>query len=51
MKKIRKVRDFYTLDPELYKRFLEYIESNNLDKSKLLETLVKEYMDKINGQL
>jgi hypothetical protein len=49
MEKIRKVRDFYTLDPELYKKFLEHIEAKNLDKSKLLETLVKEYMEKLDN--
>lgn len=49
MKKIiRRVRDFYTLDPELYNKFLKHIEDNNLDKSKLLETLVKEYMEKLS---
>jgi len=44
MKKVRKVRDFYTLDPELYKKFIEHIDINNLDKSKLLETFIREYM-------
>lgn len=51
MKKVRKVRDFYTLDPELYKIFLNHIEIKNLDKSKLLESLVREYMDKNNIKL
>ena len=51
MKKERKVRDFYTLNPELYKRFSDHIENNNLNKSKLLETLIKEYMEKIMDKL
>jgi hypothetical protein len=48
MKKIRRVRDFYTLDPELYNKFLKHIENKNLDKSKLIETLIKEYMEKLS---
>ena len=46
MKKLRKVRDFYTLNPELYKTFLDIIEKNNLDKSKLIESFIKEYIEK-----
>ena len=48
MKKARKVRDFYTLDPNLYNKFIEHIDNKKLDKSKLLESLVNEYMEKIN---
>lgn len=47
MKKVRKVRDFYTLDPELYNTFLIHIDEANLDKSKLIESLIKQYMEKI----
>lgn len=49
MKKVKKVRDFYTLTPNLYENFLKYIEERNLNKSKLIETLIKEYMEKINN--
>lgn len=45
MKKERKVRDYYTLNKELYEKFLEHIENNNLNKSKLVEKLIKEYLD------
>jgi metal-responsive CopG/Arc/MetJ family transcriptional regulator len=44
MKKERKSRDFYTLNKELYDEFLKYIEENNLNKSKLIETLIDEYL-------
>lgn len=51
MEKIRKIRDFYTLDPELYKKFLEHISNKNLNKSKLIESLVREYMRKIDEKV
>jgi hypothetical protein len=47
MKKRRKKRDYYTLDGELLDNFLEHIEENNLNKSKLIETLIQEYMNRI----
>jgi hypothetical protein len=47
MKKERKSRDFYTLNKELLDRFLKHIEDNNLNKSKLIETLIEEYMRKV----
>jgi hypothetical protein len=48
MTKVRRVKDFYTLNPELYKEFLKHIEENNLNKSKLIETLIEEYMKKVS---
>ncbi len=48
MKKERRSRDFYTLDKELYNEFLKHIEDNNLNKSKLIETLIEEYMKKVS---
>jgi metal-responsive CopG/Arc/MetJ family transcriptional regulator len=48
MKKERKSRDFYTLNKELYDEFLKHIEENNLNKSKLIETLIEEYMKTFN---
>lgn len=42
--KIRRVKDFYTLNPYLYKEFLKHIEDKNLNKSKLIETLIENYM-------
>jgi hypothetical protein len=47
MRKERKVRDYYTLNKELYEKFLKHIEDNNLNKSKLIETLIVEYMNKV----
>ena len=44
MKKRRKKRDYYTLDGELLDNFLEHIEKNNLNKSKLIQSLIEEYM-------
>jgi hypothetical protein len=48
MKKERKSRDFYTLDKDLYDMFLKHIEDNNLNKSKLIETLIENYMKNLN---
>jgi len=44
MKKVRKTRDYYTLNKQLYERFVKHIDENNLNKSKLIETLIDEYM-------
>lgn len=44
MKKVRKTRDYYTLNQELYELFLEHINRNNLNKSKLIEALIENYM-------
>jgi hypothetical protein len=45
MKKNRKVKVFFTMDPELHKEFEEFIEKKLLDKSKLIEFLIGEYLD------
>jgi metal-responsive CopG/Arc/MetJ family transcriptional regulator len=45
MKKNRKVKVFFTMDPELHKEFEEFIEKNLLDKSKLIEFIIGEYLD------
>jgi hypothetical protein len=47
MKKERKSRDFYTLNKELLDEFLKHIEEKNLNKSKLIENLISEYMNKL----
>ena len=49
MKKERKVRDYYTLNRELYNIFLKHVDDCNLNKSKLIETLIEEYMKKIES--
>ena len=46
MEKKRKVKAFFTIDPDLYKEFEKHIEDNLLDKSKLIESLIKKYLDK-----
>ena len=46
MEKKRKVKAFFTIDPDLYKDFEKHIEEKLLDKSKLIEHLVKQYLDK-----
>ena len=46
MKK-RRDKEYFTLSPEVRKEFLKHIEENNLNKSKLIETLIGEYMKKV----
>jgi hypothetical protein len=46
MKNKRKVKVFFTIDPDLYGQFEKHIDDKLLDKSKLIEFLVREYMIK-----
>jgi hypothetical protein len=46
MEKKRKVKAFFTIDPDLYEDFEKHIEEKLLDKSRLIEFLVKEYLEK-----
>ena len=45
MKNKRKVKVFFTIDPDLYGQFEKHIDDKLLDKSKLIEFLVREYMN------
>jgi len=44
-KKVRKVKVFFTIDPDLYTEFEKHIDDKLLDKSKLIEFLIREYMN------
>ena len=46
MKK-RRDKEYFTLSPEIRIEFLKHIDENNLNKSKLIETLIEEYMKKV----
>ena len=46
MKK-RRDKEYFTLNTEIRIEFLKHIEENNLNKSKLIETLIEEYMKKV----
>lgn len=46
--KNKKTRDYYTINDELYNEFIKYVEFNKLNKSKLIEGLIQEYMRKID---
>lgn len=46
MKNKRKVKVFFTMDTEINEEFEKHIEENLLDKSKLIEFLIKNYLDK-----
>jgi hypothetical protein len=45
MKRNRKVKVFFTIDPDLYEQFEKHIDDKLLDKSKLIEFLIREYMN------
>ena len=47
-KVMKKDREYFTIDPELNKIFEKFLNDNLLDKSKVIENLVKEYVIK-NG--
>lgn len=44
MKK-KKIKVYFTMDEEIYNEFEKYIDENILDKSKLIEILIKKYME------
>ena len=46
MKNKRKVKVFFTIDPDLHTEFDKHIDEKLLDKSKLIESLIKDYMTK-----
>jgi hypothetical protein len=46
MKK-RRDKEYFTLSTDIREEFLKHIEDNNLNKSKLIETLIEEYMEKV----
>ena len=46
MEKKRKVKAFFTIDPELNDLFEKHIDEKLLDKSKLIEFLIREYLEK-----
>jgi metal-responsive CopG/Arc/MetJ family transcriptional regulator len=46
MEKKRKVKAFFTINQNLYEKLEQHIEDKLLDKSKLIEFLVKQYLDK-----
>jgi len=40
----RKTKDFYTIDPDLFERFVQIIESEQLNKSKVIEKLISSWV-------
>ncbi len=51
MKNKRKVKVFFTIDPDLYTEFEKHIDDKLLDKSKLIEFLIREYMNNENKKV
>lgn len=46
--KNKREKEYFTLNKDIREMFLKYIDENNLNKSKLLETLIQEYLIKMN---
>jgi hypothetical protein len=46
MKSKRKVKVFFTMNPDLYVEFEKILEDKLLDKSKLIEHLIDEFIKK-----
>jgi metal-responsive CopG/Arc/MetJ family transcriptional regulator len=44
--KIKRIKCFFTMEEELNKIFEKYIEEKYLDRSKLIEGLISEYLKK-----
>lgn len=40
----RKIKIYFSMDPELYEVFEKHIDDNLYDKSKVIEKLIEEYM-------
>jgi len=45
MRKEKKVKIYFSLDAELNKIFQKHIEDNIIDRTKLIEILVKKYLE------
>jgi metal-responsive CopG/Arc/MetJ family transcriptional regulator len=44
MSKKRKVKIYFSMCPELSKKFDDFLDKNLMDKSKVIEKLIEEYM-------
>lgn len=44
MKNKRKLKIYFSINPDLYEIFEKHIDQNLLDKSKVIEKLIEEYM-------
>lgn len=42
-----KEKAHFSIDPLLHKEFIKHIDENLLSKSRVIENLIKEYMEKI----
>jgi hypothetical protein len=44
MKNKKKIKIYFSMNPDLYELFEKHIDQNLLDKSKVIEKLIEEYM-------
>lgn len=45
--KIKKVKCFFTMNEELNEKFEKYIEENYIDKSKLIESMISNFLKNV----
>ena len=46
MKNKRKIKIYFSMDPDMYKIFDDHINKSLLDKSKVIEKMIEEYNEK-----
>lgn len=51
MKKTKKIKTFFTIDEQIYISFCKIVEDKILDKSKLIEYLIKKYVEEHTNNL
>ncbi len=48
--KVQKKRIWGSIDAKVHKRFMDYCDANGYDRSKLLELVIKKFMDVKEGK-
>lgn len=48
-KKKRRIKVFFTMEEDVNKKFEEYIEKENINKSKLIQFLIEKYMNELKN--
>jgi metal-responsive CopG/Arc/MetJ family transcriptional regulator len=45
MNKKKRIKIYFSMDPELSKKFDDFLDKKLMDKSKVIEKLIEEYME------
>jgi metal-responsive CopG/Arc/MetJ family transcriptional regulator len=49
-KKKKRIKVFFTMDEDIDKKFNDYIEKENINKSKLIQYLIENYLNDIKKE-